>query len=157
MNDFKTLLYNMINLNLDIQTVGLLFPAISLLFLAYTNRFLATGQLIRSLGSNIKNGKSKQIRDQLRNLKKRLELIRIMQLYGAISLFLDTFALLFLALDFKLIGVLFFYSSVISMIYSLFNLIIEIYISTIALNIELKTMNGYNESNIQEKENVNNE
>lgn len=130
----------LITLNLNIETVALLFPAISLLFLAYTNRFLATGQLIRSLAASIQTGKVPRLRDQIRNLTRRLEIIRLMQLTGALSLLFCTLSILALFLSFKLTGITLFVISLISMVLSLSFLVYELYISTIAITIELKHM-----------------
>ena len=69
---------------MTLTTPALLFPAISLLLLAYTNRFLVLAQLIREL--NAREGE--QIRpfviEQILNLKKRIRLIRSMQFWGGV-------------------------------------------------------------------------
>jgi hypothetical protein len=77
-------------MELSINTPALLFPAITLLMLAYTNRFLGLATLIRNLPA-----KYKQIQEdkevivaQINNLNKRLVLIRRMQIYGIVSFFL---------------------------------------------------------------------
>lgn len=133
----------MFNLNdfiITIETPALLFPAVSLLFLSYTNRFLATGQLIRSLGANLKTGRAPKVRDQIRNLTKRMELIKLMQMTGALSLLFCTVSMLFLFFNMKIIGSIIFVLSLGSMVASLIYLVHEIYISTIAIHIELKYM-----------------
>lgn len=75
-------------MDLEISTPALLFPAISLLFLSYTNRFLHLSALIRNLHSDWLERKDSLLMRQIQNLRKRLVLIRGMQLLGALSLLL---------------------------------------------------------------------
>ena len=73
-------------MELSITTPALLFPAISLLMLAYTNRFLALANLIRNLHDKYKKDPNeKHIVGQIRNLRKRARLIRSMQAFGVVS------------------------------------------------------------------------
>lgn len=125
-------------MTLEITTPALLFPAISLLLLAYTNRFLTTGQLIRGLRANVKNGKSKFVKEQIKNLKRRMEYIRWMQIFGALSLLICTISMFFLFIEMSFIGKISFVVSLFSMCVSLTLCIIEIYISTTALKFELR-------------------
>lgn len=125
-------------MTLEITTPALLFPAISLLLLAYTNRFLTTGQLIRGLRANVKNGKSKFVKEQIKNLKRRMEYIRWMQIFGALSLLICTISMFFLFIEMTFIGKISFVASLFSMCVSLALCIIEIYISTTALKFELR-------------------
>ena len=74
-------------MSLEVSTPALLFPAISLLFLSYTNRFLHLSSLIRKLHSDWAEQGDCLARQQIENLSKRLVLIRFMQLLGAVSLF----------------------------------------------------------------------
>lgn len=71
---------------IEISTPALLFPAISLLFLSYTNRFLHLSALIRKLHSDWERDHDEDLRAQIENLRRRLVLIRQMQLLGALSL-----------------------------------------------------------------------
>ncbi len=73
-------------MHLEISTPALLFPAISLLFLSYTNRFLHLSALIRNLHRDWLEQKDSLLMRQIQNLRKRLGLIRGMQLLGAVSL-----------------------------------------------------------------------
>ena len=123
-------------MELNLTTFGFLFSAVSLLFLAYTNRFLATGQLIRSLGNSIDNKIDSKI-NQIENLKKRMELIRWTQIFGALCLINATISAIFIFFKLNNFGELFFFISLLTMLMSLILLLIEIYISTIALNLEL--------------------
>ncbi|MCB1095151.1 MAG: DUF2721 domain-containing protein [Verrucomicrobiae bacterium] len=73
-------------MNIEISTPALLFPAISLLFLSYTNRFLHLAALIRQLHRDWIAERDDSLRAQIENLRSRLALIRWMQLLGAVSL-----------------------------------------------------------------------
>ena len=73
---------------LTLTTPALLFSAISLLLLAYTNRFLALAQLVRNLHAIYRDKKDQAILGQIQNLRKRLHLIRHMQFAGITSLLL---------------------------------------------------------------------
>ncbi|RYD40700.1 MAG: DUF2721 domain-containing protein, partial [Verrucomicrobiaceae bacterium] len=81
-------------MTLEISTPALLFPAISLLFLSFTNRFLHLAALIRSLHSAWLERGDDLLRAQIDNLRRRLVLIRSMQLFGAMSLFLCVVSML---------------------------------------------------------------
>lgn len=72
---------------MEISTPALLFPAISLLFLSYTNRFLHLAALVRQLHRDWLERGSPHLRKQIDNLRSRLNLIRWIQLLGAVSLF----------------------------------------------------------------------
>ena len=70
---------------LTLTTPSILFSAISLIMLAYTNRFLAYAQVIRNLKGEHENRPSAMTKLQLDNLRKRLYMARSMQIYGVIS------------------------------------------------------------------------
>ena len=73
---------------LTLTTPALLFSAISLLLLAYTNRFLAYANVVRSLHARFKDNRDTLLIGQIKNLRKRLVLTRTMQLLGIGSLLL---------------------------------------------------------------------
>jgi len=122
---------------MDISTPALLFPAVSLLLLAYTNRFLATAQLIRMLSHQEKKA---DVLNQISNLKWRLELTRWMQFFGVASLLLCTLSMAALFLEFGEVGKKVFGVSLIAMCASLILSLWEVTISTKALNMELEAM-----------------
>lgn len=127
-------------MEISLTTPALLFPAISLLLLAYTNRFLAIATLIRQLHkSHLDNPKS-ILEGQLKNLRKRLYLIRAMQLFGVLSLFLCVLAMFFIYLKAGQWGEFIFGISLVSLLLSLFISIREILLSTRALDLELSDM-----------------
>ena len=76
------------NTDLTLTTPALLFPAISLLLLAYTSRFLTLANLMRDLYSRYKAQPDPKIRGQIANLKYRIVIIRNMQVAGVSSFFL---------------------------------------------------------------------
>ena len=126
---------------ISINTPALLFPAISLLMLAYTNRFLALASLIRNLHSNYKDHTDKKgVLQQIKNLRLRLRLIRQMQLFGVLSLFLCVLSMFFVYEQLTVWANFVFASSLIAMMISLFLSLSEIQISTRALEIELSDM-----------------
>ena len=81
-------------MTLSIETPALLFSATSLILLAYTNRFLTIAQIIRNLKKNYDDNHNKSILLEIKNLNLRLTLIRYMQLFGVMCLFLSVFAML---------------------------------------------------------------
>lgn len=131
---------NISNMELTITTPALLFPTVSLVLLAYTNRFLAVATLIRKLADDYRKREDKQIADQIRNLKVRLRLIRDMQLYSIIALFLSVLCMFFLFNGQEQIAKYIFGISLISLLISLALSMREIYISTRALSIQLSNI-----------------
>ncbi|MFZ9188950.1 MAG: DUF2721 domain-containing protein, partial [Algoriphagus sp.] len=76
-------------MELQLSTPALLFSAITLLMLAFTNRFLAIATLIRGLHKNyLKDPDQEIIVEQIHNLRRRLTLIKNMQLFGVFSFLL---------------------------------------------------------------------
>ncbi|WP_375723161.1 DUF2721 domain-containing protein [Arcobacter sp. KX21116] len=127
-------------MEIGISTPALLFPAISLLLLAYTNRFLTTGQLIRSISRQAREQETGELRGQIDNLKRRLELTKWMQFFGVVSMLLCTISMFSLFLEFHDIGKKIFGLSLITMCISLCISLWEVYISSNALNLELKDL-----------------
>lgn len=127
-------------MDIEISTPALLFPAISLLLLAYTNRFLTTGQLIRALSSQAREDGIREFKGQIANLKKRLELTKWMQFFGVVSILLCTISMFCLFLGFYDIGKKIFGLSLITMCISLGISLWEVYISSNALDLELKDL-----------------
>ncbi len=124
-------------MEITLTTPALLFPAISLLLLAYTNRFLALASLIRSLYAKYEDSPSVKIEGQLSNLRKRVFLIRNMQGFGIASLFLCVLAMFLLFYQIDRWGEISFGISLIFMLISLGLSFREIQISTRALQIQL--------------------
>lgn len=129
-------------MEISLNTPALLFPAITLLMLAYTNRFLALAKLIRDLHAKYKliHEDREVIREQIKNLKIRLILIRQMQTTGIFSFFLCVLSMLFVYFHHSDWGAVTFGASLFSLLLSLGLSLREISISTRALEIELKDM-----------------
>ena len=125
---------------LNITTPALMFSAVSLILLAYTNRFLSYAQIVRNLYTDYKKNKDLILLDQIKNLRKRLYLIRTMQTFGVISLFLSMASMLFLYFDVDLFGTISFAAGLVSMIISLAVSLWEIQISVRPLDLHLKDM-----------------
>ena len=121
-------------MTLEITTPAVLFPTVSLLLLAYTNRFLALSAIVRQMDSS---GENKGEFYQVKNLKKRLNYIRKMQYYGVSSLLMCAVSMLFLFFQIDFIGKISFAISLVLLIISLLFSILEIHISLEALKIHL--------------------
>lgn len=76
-------------MQITLATPAMLFPAISLLLLAYTNRFLTLATVIRNFN---KSDTSQSVSKQIANLRKRIQLIKSMQEAGAVSFFVCVLA-----------------------------------------------------------------
>ncbi len=70
----------------NLTTPALLFPTISLLMLAYTNRFLTLATIVRNLYDRYKSNHDESLLGQIDNLRYRVYLIRNMQIFGVLSL-----------------------------------------------------------------------
>lgn len=127
-------------MNLSLTTPALLFPAISLLLLAYTNRFLTIAGLIRNLYKVYMEKPNENIKAQIANLKRRVILIRNMQIFGILSLFLCVLSMFLIFEELQFIGSLIFGISLVLLMISLVFSIIEIQISVKALNLQLEDM-----------------
>jgi hypothetical protein len=128
----------MTSMEIDVSTPALLFPAISLLLLAYTNRFMGVTQLIRQLRRDLNEENYTQINRQETNLKLRVKLIIWMQAVGVISLIFCTLSMLSHFFESGTFGYITFGLSLILMITSLLLSLMEIAISGKALNVELE-------------------
>lgn len=127
-------------MDLTLSTPALLFPAISLLFLGYTNRFLHLAALIRKLHSDYLEGHDPCTREQIAFLHRRLSLIRWMQIWGIASLLGCTLSMVSLYFDLTTVGPTIFIASVAMMTISLSLALWEISISGGALQILLSQL-----------------
>jgi hypothetical protein len=130
-------------MTLSIETPALLFSATSLILLAYTNRFLTIAQIIRSLKKSYEDNHNKSILLEIKNLNLRLTLIRYMQLFGVMCLFLSVFAMLLLYIEQETIGIYIFGASLLCLLISLGISFWEISISVIALRVHLKDLSEH--------------
>lgn len=124
---------------MDLTTPALLFPAISLLLLAYTNRFLVLAQLIRQL-HNQRQTKTEMVIRQISNLRNRLTLIKAMQGLGVLSFLLCALSMLLIFLKLIIAAEWIFAISLGLLVLSLLCSLLEIAISTRAIEIELEDL-----------------
>lgn len=127
-------------MTLEVSTPALLFPAISLLFLSFTNRFLHLSALIRQLYRDWLEKKEDMLMAQITNLRKRLVLIRWMQFLGAVSLFLCVGSMMLVIADWQVPAQLAFGVALALMAGSLGCLMVEVWISGGALRIMLREL-----------------
>ena len=127
-------------MTLEVSTPALLFPAISLLFLSFTNRFLHLSALIRRLHGDWLDRGDEIIRAQIENLRKRLILIRSMQLFGSFSLLLCVVSMLSVIGHMNGLALLAFSVALALMAISLACLVVEVWISGGALRILLNSV-----------------
>ena len=127
-------------MTLTIETPALLFSATSLILLAYTNRFLTIAAIIRNLKKNYDEKESATTLLEIKNLNLRLTLIRYMQMFGVLCLFLSVFAMLLLFLQLQLSAIYLFGLSLLCLLISLGISFWEISISVTALRLHLKDL-----------------
>ena len=125
---------------LTLTTPTLLFSAVSLILLAYTNRFLSYAQLIRTLKELHVQNPSKGTRAQIDNLRLRLRLTRTMQVLGVTSLFLCVVTMFLIYIGLQALSGWVFGIALLLLIGSLGISILEIQISVRALEIHLHDM-----------------
>lgn len=127
-------------MELVISTPALLFPAISLLFLSFTNRFLHLAALIRQLYRSWQERHDETLMAQISNLRRRLMLIRWMQFLGAVSLFLCVASMVGVMMELRGLALSSFAAALGLMGASLGCLMVEVWISGGALRILLRTL-----------------
>jgi hypothetical protein len=125
---------------MDLTTPALLFPAISLLLLAYTNRFSISAQLIRQLHARYQENAKDVVVRQIANLRLRIMLIRWMQAMGVSSFIFCALTMLLVFVKLYLVAKLAFGASLFLLVASLIISLIEIVISTKAIEIEIEDM-----------------
>jgi len=128
------------SMEINLNTPALLFPAVSLLLLAYTNRFLALANLIRNLHSQYQSNPDRLIIQQIANLRRRVHLIKNMQILGVSSILLCTVCMFVLFAGAVELGQYIFGASLLLLILSLTLSIMEIRISINALNLQLEDL-----------------
>jgi uncharacterized ion transporter superfamily protein YfcC len=128
-------------MNLNITDPAIMFSGISLLFLAYTNRYLALASVARTLNKDLKNQDEQNRIRQIQNLHLRINLIKYMQVFGVISFLFCVFAMLTLFWKNQFLGETFFIMSLVTMIISLLISLAEILKSGESLKIEFERTN----------------
>ena len=125
-------------MEISFNTPALLFPAISLLLLAYTNRFLALASLVRKLHDEYEKGKENHIViKQIHSLRYRLRLVRYMQTLGVFSFVCSVLTMYSIYNEWVVVSRYVFATALLSLLISLVISLIEITQSTKALELEL--------------------
>ena len=124
-------------MDFSISTPALLFSAISLLILAYTNKFLALAALIRQLIEQYEHKNDINVLKQINNFQIRLRVIKYTQVFGVISFLFCVISMFFIFVKWIIPAEVVFGISLIAMFISLLLSLQEIFISIGALNIEL--------------------
>ncbi len=124
-------------MELTIQTPALLFPAVSLLLIAYTNKFLAIANLIRKLYSDYEKKQQPILVNQIHNLRRRLMMIRWMQVFGVTSILMCVITMFFVYEGWQIWAKILFALSLLLMITSLIISILELFLSAGALRMLL--------------------
>ena len=124
-------------MDFSLGTPALLFPTVSLLMLAYTNRFLTLATIIRGLHDRYKNDQNDNLLGQIANLRYRVYLIRNMQIFGVLSLLFCVISMFALFAGWDMGGQWSFAIALILMIVSMLISLRELQISVGALDLLL--------------------
>lgn len=125
-------------MELTFNTPALLFPAISLLLLAYTNRFVALAHLVRKLHSEYKEGEKTNVKiGQIKSLRRRINFIRYMQGLGVFSFLSCVVSMYCIYNSWMQVAGFVFAISLLTLLASLIVSLVEIIVSTNALELEL--------------------
>jgi hypothetical protein len=136
-------------IEININTPALLFPAITLLMLAYTNRFLSLSSLVRKLHDEYHRGeKEKNILGQIKNIRSRLNLIRYMQGLGIMSFLCCVLCMYVIFRGWMQIAHWIFAASLIFLLASIILSLVEINKSTRALELVLSDIEELDKGNI---------
>ncbi|WP_234733119.1 DUF2721 domain-containing protein [Tellurirhabdus bombi] len=127
-------------MELTVSTPALLFSTVSLLMIAFTNRFLAIASLIRDLHEKFQAKPDTVYVGQIQNLHTRLQLIRLIQIISVLSLLVSAICMLVIFQGSQEAARWLFASALILQIVALGVSVAEISISINALKIELSDM-----------------
>lgn len=123
--------------DLPLSTPSLLFPAISLLMLAHTNRFLGLASVVRALHATWRTSGDPLLVAQIESLRKRIGIIKKMQALGISSILLCILSMAFIFLGYQAGGQAAFALSLATMTASLVLSLWEIQLSGSALDLLL--------------------
>lgn len=135
-------------MEITLTTPALLFPALSLLLLAYTNRFMALANRVRSLKPQYISTHAPSVLGQIVNLRKRLYIVRNMQILGIASMFGCVLCMLLLFLGLRQAGAVVFGASLAGLLVSLGMSLRELMISIEAIKLELSDLEVEEEQRI---------
>ena len=136
-------------LEININTPALLFPAITLLMLAYTNRFLSLAALVRKLHDEYNRGEKEQhILRQIKNIRSRINLIRYMQSFGIFSFLCCVLCMYSVFRGWIVLAHWIFATSLMCLLISIILSLLEINKSTRAIELELGDIEELSGANI---------
>ncbi len=138
-------------MDLTINTPALLFPAISLIMLAYTNRFLALANVVRNLHDRYQNRTETEkinIHHQIKNLKMRIRIVKNMQILGVMSILMSIISMYLIYIENQDAAHITFAFSLVFFLISLILSLIELIHSTKSLELELSDMNNLDDPGI---------
>jgi hypothetical protein len=138
-------------MELNLSTPALLFPAISLLLLAYTNRFLSLAALMRELYARYKAEPDQRIKGQLANLRYRIVIIRNMQVFGVASFFFCVLCMFVLFAGQVVAGQWIFGASLVLLLISLGLSLREIQVSIDALTLQMSDLDDDKVTRIEDR------
>ena len=138
-------------MDITINTPALIFPAISLVMLAYTNRFLALSNRVRSLHDKYQNQEENHIiHGQIKNLRYRLKLIKNMQALGVLTFLSSILCMYFIYIQWMVVAHWVFAFSLFIFAASLALSLLEIQLSTRAIELELSDIEGLENPSVLE-------
>lgn len=123
---------------ITISTPALVFPALSVLMLAYTNRFIAISKRVRALHAEHKNNPQKNLQRQIKSLHKRLMFIRNMQVLAIIGFLINMISIFLILINLANVATILFGISLLAIICSLIISVLEINMSVQAMSFELE-------------------
>ena len=127
-------------MQLTLTIPALLFPAISLMMLAYNARYLAIAALIRQLHKEYRETASKKLGLQVKQLQKRLSIIKNMQAVAILSFLFSAITMFLVYVELSFWANAAFGISLLALILSLIMSLVEVQLSTKALGIQLTDM-----------------
>lgn len=140
---------NLLFVELSLNTPALLFPAISLVMLAYSNRFLVLAARVRKLHDEYNaNGQKSHIHAQIKNIRYRLKLIQYMQALGILTFLMCIIAMFFIYENYMEWAKFIFAVALVIFAVSLLISFLEIVHSTKAIEIELSDIEGLENPNV---------
>ena len=110
--------------------------------LAYTNRFVVLAGLIRELHARYVETESKSLKGQIRNLQVRIDIIKYMQIFGALSFFLCVMCMFLIFAGSQGIASAIFGLSLILLLVSLGLLIWELQLSVVAIRLQVEEIDN---------------
>jgi Protein of unknown function (DUF2721) len=133
-------MFHLDTIEITINTPTLLFSTVSLLYIGYTNRFMSITNLVRSLKDKFLETHDEQLIRQITSLRRRVILIRNMQLLGISALICSVLSVISIYFKFQQYGELFFGIGLVLLSFSMIAAVREVLISVDALNIELSNI-----------------